>query len=337
MGGAECSSGWGKLNQGQPYAVLALDVGRALSTVRLTKFEGILFWAVQEHSWSQATRRKGGKGNRWPDPIPFTLGHAELARQVLGEDAEPVEVEGLRVKLTKARTTLLRDGMLVETMEGVLIETNVDKWQRFEKKFRPYGLAGRADSACPTRHGERAPIGTVGVPNEARRRAPIGTVTREERAQKDPTGLDKDNTPPLVPPGGEVCLGGRLTVETATGEVAAIVPAHAIDPAELTRICDLAESLFPMAGFDLQAQRFSALYPPAWIERALVEAAARGKRITWPYVRAILQRWAAEGGPPAPQPPGSPPSPSAASRRQKAVLDGIAQLYGPGGALHGQD
>jgi DnaD/phage-associated family protein len=36
------------------------------------------------------------------------------------------------------------------------------------------------------------------------------------------------------------------------------------------------------------------LYPPAWIEEALAEAALQNKR-SWRYAAAILQRWATEG------------------------------------------
>lgn len=83
------------------------------------------------------------------------------------------------------------------------------------------------------------------------------------------------------------------------------------DPSEVKRVANLAESMFPMKGFDHNVSAFKAVYPMAWIERALIEAG------TWPKppfsfkpISNTLLRWKDEGGPPAIQKGQDSPSPS---------------------------
>jgi hypothetical protein len=70
-------------------------------------------------------------------------------------------------------------------------------------------------------------------------------------------------------------------------------------PAEdLDRLEALADRLFPGAGFGRRVRASAPLHPPGHFEAALKAAAGTGKRIGFPYVLAICERYAADGGPP---------------------------------------
>jgi hypothetical protein len=72
-------------------------------------------------------------------------------------------------------------------------------------------------------------------------------------------------------------------------------------PEDFARLDAEAERLFPLLEFGTKVRRSAHLYPPAYFEAALKEAARTGKRIRFPYVLAICQRFEEDGGPPPPE------------------------------------
>jgi hypothetical protein len=115
----EIAPQWGKLNQGQRFNIIALDVHRALSAAGLGKYETILFEQAQEEGWHEAVKTKKGPGDAWPDPRPARLNIYKLAQR------HKVDVKRFR----EAKKSLLNSRIFLET-EGhaVFINKNAHEW-----------------------------------------------------------------------------------------------------------------------------------------------------------------------------------------------------------------
>lgn len=112
--------GWGKLNSGQPYGVIALDMARAFAWIGLNRYEGIVMELVKERSWTAATRRKK-RDEPWPDPIPCRL------------DDLP-NITGLpRNRLSEAKGNLVRMKLLIESHDEFTINKKITQWEGMDK------------------------------------------------------------------------------------------------------------------------------------------------------------------------------------------------------------
>ena len=111
------SGGWGRVNNGQRWTVMATDIDRALARADLTRYEAILIQYLRETSWGSATL--GEKCGAWPDPKPVPWKNPTALAQSLGVP---------RPKLSVAKTRLVESKMILENREGLLINKNVDQW-----------------------------------------------------------------------------------------------------------------------------------------------------------------------------------------------------------------
>ena len=109
-------SEWGRLNAGQVYGILAVDVDRALACAGLGKYEQIVMQAVRERSWSSLRRKKPGEP--WPDAEPARIDFAALAR----------EMGLLHQRLYEARDSLLASRMLLIKDDGLMPNKNAHEW-----------------------------------------------------------------------------------------------------------------------------------------------------------------------------------------------------------------
>ncbi len=130
---------WGKLNHGQSYGLLADDIARRFSTIRLGDYERLLLNHIREHSWACSTRRKA-KGGAWPDAIPFTGTITAVAKEVCGDfvDEKDQRFKYVRKMLYDASSTLRRDRIVIETdgpIVGLLINTNASEWITCNRDF----------------------------------------------------------------------------------------------------------------------------------------------------------------------------------------------------------
>ncbi len=134
-------------------------------------------------------------------------------------------------------------------------------------------------------------------------------VTHETQVKRDETHetpirleerrLEEKRTDPLPPTGGGVCVsingGEPIPIEDAPKPAA-----PQVDEAELTRVGQRAEKLFPMLDFGIKIRGIAgdgpSEYPLAWIDAALTELHA-GSVHTWRYLLGILRRMTDAGGP----------------------------------------
>lgn len=110
-------SGWGKINDGQLYGILAVDVDRALALAGLGTYEQIVMQFVREHSWG-VTRRKGGRSNPWPEAKPVKVNFTRLAD----------DLKVPRQRLQDARRSLVASRMLLESEAGLTVNKRADEW-----------------------------------------------------------------------------------------------------------------------------------------------------------------------------------------------------------------
>ena len=121
-------SGWGRLNAGQTFGILAVDVDRALAFADMNRYEGILMQHLREKSWGTSARRKR-RGEPWPDAQPY--------RPDIPAYAETLEIPSQRLYTAKSR--LVKARMLVETAEGLVINKNAHQWLALDSKGNPSG------------------------------------------------------------------------------------------------------------------------------------------------------------------------------------------------------
>jgi hypothetical protein len=152
---------WGKLNAGQTFQVLALDIFRALFHAGLNDYEQKLMQYVIEQSWFTSACQKGLSGG-WPEPLFCRLSMTDVARE-FGIEGEPKKTfEARRKRLYEARASLVRSRILVEDGDGVWINKNASDWLlgdgetvRLESGSLAYALRARR-LAVPEKPGKRA-------------------------------------------------------------------------------------------------------------------------------------------------------------------------------------
>jgi hypothetical protein len=111
-------SEWGKLNAGQHYGVLALDIDRALACARMGEYEQVVMQYVREHCWGKATMGKGGRAKRWPESkrLKWSLPH------VVAETGYPES------RLCEAKRSLIDSRMLIKDGETLRPNKNAAEW-----------------------------------------------------------------------------------------------------------------------------------------------------------------------------------------------------------------
>lgn len=109
-------SEWGKINSGQAYGILAIDLGRAIFGVSWGKYELPLIQCLIEQSWKPARSKERGK--EWPDPEPCKLNLNALANRW----------KYPRQRLYEARDRLEAIGFLVADADGYWVNKNADEW-----------------------------------------------------------------------------------------------------------------------------------------------------------------------------------------------------------------
>ena len=137
--------GWGKLNSGQVYGILAADIDRALARAINNRAEATLVQAIRELSWGEATRAKKPNGH-WPDARPAQINLSELAREI-----DPDNVDSERRMLRKAKTTLTKDRIIEDREGGLWINTNLHDWTRLSAHDLRHCGPGQVPSTqhCP--------------------------------------------------------------------------------------------------------------------------------------------------------------------------------------------
>jgi hypothetical protein len=108
---------WGKLNAGQTYGILAIDIDRAFAVAGLREYEQTLVQAVREHSWGVSTMGKK-RGHSWPDAAPARLDLVKLAA-VLGVPFQ---------RLYEARSRLLKMAILLDGGGTLSINKDACLW-----------------------------------------------------------------------------------------------------------------------------------------------------------------------------------------------------------------
>lgn len=120
------TSEWGKLQLGQHYQVIALDVFRALAVAGLNKYEWIVIQHVMEQSWYTSFRSKDGK--EYPEPIACPLNVSSLAKAIEGKDAPHAKVEKTRKLLSDAKASLAAKRIAMESDGRWTPNKDADSW-----------------------------------------------------------------------------------------------------------------------------------------------------------------------------------------------------------------
>jgi len=110
-------SDWGKINAGQPYGLLTVDMDRAFNWVVMGMWQRRLLQYIRENSWGVARRKKRGDAS-WPDPVPCSLNLASLAR----------EWGTAHQRLYEARDWLVASKMVLEDSDGYWINKTGEEW-----------------------------------------------------------------------------------------------------------------------------------------------------------------------------------------------------------------
>jgi hypothetical protein len=142
--------GWGRVNAGQSWGVIATDVDRAFAHCRMTTYERMLWQYVREHSWGISARRGAPRG-LWPDAIPCPLNLYALARD-WGVD---------RRRLVEAKGSLIEDRIFMDVDGLILINKDASTWP--DSRLSPQGRAYAMD-AWPKRVSEQTSPNEGGNP-----------------------------------------------------------------------------------------------------------------------------------------------------------------------------
>ncbi len=124
-----------------------------------------------------------------------------------------------------------------------------------------------------------------------------GNVTVAPRVRADSeTDTESEEDPPNPPPNGGNENGARA--------IGSILGEKFANPAEVAKVADAVDALFPQAHFGQKVGQFATMYPPAWILKACQTAAGSGKNVGWSYIHSILKRYQNQGGPDTDAPTG---------------------------------
>ena len=110
---------WGKLNSGQSFGILAVDMDRAFRAALLSPTENLFLGEVRETCWGAAVRLRKKPGEEWPDAARCRINLTHLAEQ-LGIS---------RQQLGAAKKRLIQARVLIEDEDGWLgINKQADEW-----------------------------------------------------------------------------------------------------------------------------------------------------------------------------------------------------------------
>ncbi len=186
-------------------------------------------------------------------------------------------------------------------------------------------------------------LGTIGnVPGTPRAGSrpheyPDSETESEEDPPNPPHGGGNENGARDLAQDSEDADPGEPFLPPPTSEPPSM-PAPEPDPAEVRRVADAVDGLFPQGHFGAKVGQFATMYPPAWILKACQAAAGSDKEVGWSYIHAILRRWQGQGGPDktAPTSRGKFTTPALAQppsveqvRRERAEADRNQKPYTP--------
>jgi hypothetical protein len=286
--------GWGRVNAGQSWGVIATDVDRAFAHCRMTTYERMLWQYVREHSWGISARRGAPRG-LWPDAIPCPLNLYALARD-WGVD---------RRRLVEAKGSLIEDRIFMDVDGLILINKDASTWpdSRLSPQGRAYAMDAwpkRVSEQTSPNEGGNPPRGEGGNPprvhiEEHARvldspRVEIPEDAPSERTQSENAGVRApgpgDDLEPFEAPGLD--LPPRVQPSGADSAAARELEAWAGALG-----CD--RSGEPYAGW---ARAMCDLVPAAWVRR-LLERRVLGRqgagRASLPLCAKILADWQAAG------------------------------------------
>jgi hypothetical protein len=119
---------WGKINDGQAYTLVATDLLRAVASVGLGQVESVVFWRVWEETYAKTTRTDGTKAK----PKPYRLSPQAMADEIGGKVT--------RQAVSRAMRNLVRECMLTETDDGLLINKQADQWLGLDRAGVQYAV-----------------------------------------------------------------------------------------------------------------------------------------------------------------------------------------------------
>lgn len=287
---------WGKINDGQPFGLIAWDYARALSRAGLGEVELCLVWRVIEETWGAATLEAG----RESKPQPWLCPVRPLAREM-----------GVSfTSLARAKDSLIRRRLLIESKAGLLPNKNVDQWQPLTSEAVVYARAAQRKAI------------TNDAPARSLQREHPRSLEREQRVlSKENTVLSEENMHVLVEENS--AFSSKRTVpykERAEEDLRKnLIPESSSsasdeeplggkpedlgnDPEEVKRVAVWASTYG--THFDAYVRAQSRNFRIGWIEAAILKAIGAGVKNP-NYCTPILQQWHVDGGPPAARGPAS--------------------------------
>jgi hypothetical protein len=133
---------WGRLNSGQTYHVIAVDIDRAIAHMRFSGYESMLFQYVREQCWGVVTRTKK-RGEPWPGAKPCVLNVSALA----------LEWDVPRQRLQAAKQSLVKRAVLTHDNSSVTINKNVDEWVGLSEAGKRYSHKAKSIICTENRAG----------------------------------------------------------------------------------------------------------------------------------------------------------------------------------------
>lgn len=289
---------------------IARDLDRAVRLAFVHRsVDGFLFAEARELSWSFAGA----------EPRPFRFAISAMAR-----------VSGLdRMGLTRRCRAMVNQRFFVDQGGGLLlIEKDYRRWLNTDLDGPllttdqvAWCLAIKRDAGGEDSSPQSEDSSPQGDSRSVEDSSPQGVRTPVLRGEdSSPQARHKeDRAPELLTReyksgGGSAGAGAREEPATEPRSEPD-GPAVANDPADVRRLADFAETLFPLLEFGPKVTAYARVYPLAWIKAALDATAGAGKR-RWDYPLGILRRYERDGFDAAPAPTSTAP---AAPRRSKAA------------------
>ena len=243
-------SNWGKLQDGQHFQVLALDVFRALALSGMNTYEWAIMQYVIEQSWYTSLKAQG----KAQPAAPCNLCMTELAKALAGEGRP---FKSIRTLLYRALRSLLAKNMLVEMGGLYTPNKNADEWVKPDDKsplmpdgFTGYAASvqvGRKPSTTPKTYDQSVtprdtkqshgvvpnggtPYDQSVTPCDTKRSHDVPRANKEPRASEDlgrlqKTEEDGPSSPPASPQKPVVEIGTRTPEFLALCKAAKAIPA----------------------------------------------------------------------------------------------------------------
>lgn len=230
------------------------------------------------------------------DAFKFWVNVLAIAnRQKVRGVLPPVEDVAFLLRLSVQEATanlaqLVALGILDETPDGLSPHNWAERQRKSDatstERSRKHREKRDGDATRPQRVPR--PSATTGDKNATKCNA-----QRRERVREENT--------PLAPKGDEAWVSTNGSDPEPTPKALPSEPVRPpFDDAELTRVGQRAEKLFPMLDFGMKIRGIAgdgpSEFPLSWIDAALTEMHSGDVR-NWRYLVGILKRYAADGGP----------------------------------------